>query len=193
VRSQVYFPQTQRTQDRAALVVKTSGDAASFTTAVVGQIHQEDPDQPVYDVRPLEEWRERTLHPQRLLSWLVSLFGVAALLLASFGLYGVVSHAASFRLREFAIRMALGAQSADVRDMVFRDAARMAVTGLVLGAALAFPVGMAVQSLLFEVSGTDITALFVAGLLLMAVCVIAAAGPARRATRSDPALALRSE
>jgi ABC-type antimicrobial peptide transport system permease subunit len=147
----------------------------------------------VFDVRLLEEWRNRTVHPQRLLSALVSLFGIAALLLASFGLYGVVSYATSLRMREFAIRMALGAESSDLRRLVFGHAGRLALTGLVIGAALAIPVGRAVEGLLFQVSGTDVTALVVAGLSLLAVCVMAAAPAGRQATRSDPALALRSE
>jgi predicted permease len=192
-RSQVYLPQTQRTQDRAALVVKASGPPATLTAAVIEQIHQENPEQPVFDVRLLEEWRNRTVHPQRLLSALVSLFGIAALLLASFGLYGVVSYATSLRMREFAIRMALGAESSDLRRLVFGHAGRLALTGLVIGAALAIPVGRAVEGLLFQVSGTDVTALVVAGLSLLAVCVMAAAPAGRQATRSDPALALRSE
>ena len=192
-RSQVYFPQAQRTQDRAALVVKTTGDPSATIAAVIEQIHQENPEQPVYDVRTLEQWRDRTLHPQRLLSSLVTLFGLAALLLASFGLYGVVSYATSLRMREFAIRVALGAQKSDVRHLVLGHAGRLALAGLVLGLALAFPVGRAIQSLLFEVKASDLVALVAAAAVLLAVCIVAAAIPARRATRSDPAMALRSE
>jgi predicted permease len=193
LRSQVYFPQAQRTQDRAALVVKTSSDATAFVAAVIEQIQQENPDQPVYDVRTMDEWRERAIHPQRLLSGLVSLFGITALLLAALGLYGVVSHATSLRMREFAIRLALGAQPKDVRSLVVWQATRLALIGLGIGTALAFPIGHALQGLLFQVRGSDPTALLIAGLVLMGICLFAAAAPARQATRFDPALALRAE
>jgi putative ABC transport system permease protein len=193
LRSQVYFPQAQRAQDRAALVVKASGDATALTAAVIEQIQQENPDQPVFDVRTMNEWRERAIHPQRLLSGLVSLFGIAALVLASLGLYGVVSHATGLRMREFAIRAALGARPGDVRRLVVWQAARLALVGLGAGAVLAFSVGHALQGLLFQVRGSDPTALLIAGLVLIGSCLFAAAVPARQATRCDPALALRAE
>jgi ABC-type antimicrobial peptide transport system permease subunit len=141
----------------------------------------------------MDDWRERAIHPQRLLSGLVSLFAIAALLLASVGLYGVVSHATNLRMREFAIRAALGARPGDVRGLVVWQATRLALIGLAVGAALAVPVGRALQGLLFEVRGSDPTALLIAGLVLMGICLFAAAVPARQATRSDPALALRAE
>jgi putative ABC transport system permease protein len=193
LRSQVYFPQTQRTQDRAALVVKTSGDPTALVAAVIEQIQQENPDQPVFDVRTMDEWRERAILPQRLLSGLVSLFGIAALVLASVGLYGVVSHATSLRMREFAIRVALGARPGDVRGLVVWQATRLALIGLGAGIALAFPVGGALQGLLFQVRGSDPATLVIAGIVLMGICLFAAAVPARQATRADPALALRAE
>jgi putative ABC transport system permease protein len=193
LRSQVYFPQAQRTQDRAALVVKTSGTASALTSAIIAEIQQENPNQPVYDVRTMEEWRERAVHPQRLMSGLVSLFSIAALLLASLGLYGVMSHATTLRMREFAIRVALGARPADVRGLVLWQATQLAFVGLGIGVALALPVGRALQGLLFQVRGSDPTTLAIAAVVLIGVCVFAAAVPARHATRADPALALRAE
>jgi putative ABC transport system permease protein len=193
LRSQVYFPQAQRNQDRGALVVKAAGDPDALAAAVIGQIQQENPDQPVYDVRTMDDWRERTIHPQRLLFGLVSLFGIVALLLASVGLYGVVSHATGLRMREFAIRVALGARPRDVRGLVVWQATRLALIGLIVGATVAFPVGHTLQSLLFQVRGSDPASLLIAGLVLMGVCLVAAAVPARQATRADPALTLRAE
>ncbi len=192
LRSQVYFPQAQRAQDRAALVIKTSSDSVSIAS-VIDQIHQENPEQPVYDARTLGEWRDRSVHSQRLLTFLVSLFGIAALLLASFGLYGVVSYATSMRMREFAIRVALGAERSDVRRLVLGHAGRLVAIGSAVGLALAYLVGRGVQSLLYEVKATDGVALTVAAVSLAVVCLIAASGPARRATTLDPARALRSE
>lgn len=161
--------------------------------SVIDQIHQENPEQPVYDARTLGEWRDRSVHSQRLLTFLVSLFGIAALLLASFGLYGVVSYATSMRMREFAIRVALGAERSDVSRLVLGHACRLVAAGAALGLALAYPVGRAVQTLLYEVKATDGVALIVAALSLTVVCLIAASGPARRAMTLDAARALRSE
>jgi hypothetical protein len=114
-RLQVYWPkaqlrpETQRSQERGTLVVRTVGRPESFTSAVVEQIQKENPDQPVYDVRSMTDWLDRSLQSRNLLTGLVALFGGSSLLLACLGLYGVVSYGAGLRLREFAIRTALGA------------------------------------------------------------------------------------
>jgi len=119
-RPQVYWPETQRTQDRAALVVRSVGHPESYTQAVVDQIRKEDAHQPVYDVRSMQEWLGRTLQTRTLLTGMVAMFAGASLLLACLGLYGVVSFTADLRLREFGIRMALGAGTGHVRGLVLR-------------------------------------------------------------------------
>jgi hypothetical protein len=193
LRSQIYWPQTQRAQDRAVLVVKTSNDASALAAGVIAAVRQENPEQAVYDVRTLEDWRDRVLQTQQLLTGLVALFGGATLLLASLGLYGVVSHATTLRMREFAIRIALGAHSSDVRRLVLGHAGRLVVTGVGIGLALAVPIGRALQSLLHGVRATDGIALIAAAGSLILVCLVAAAGPARRAMKLEPASALRGE
>ncbi|MBS1825771.1 MAG: ABC transporter permease [Acidobacteria bacterium] len=107
-RAQAYWPETQRAQDRGALVVRTAGAASNFVKAIVGEIHAENPDQPVYDILTMGEWMGRSLQTRRLTTGLVSLFGLASVSLACLGLYGVISYAVGLRLREFGIRLAPG-------------------------------------------------------------------------------------
>jgi hypothetical protein len=111
VRPQIYWPESQRNQDRAALGVRTFGHPESFTAAIIDQIRKQDRDQSVYDVRTMDEWMSRTLSTRNLITWLVTAFAVASPILACLGLYGVLSYTNRLRSREFAIRMALGAQS----------------------------------------------------------------------------------
>lgn len=190
-RPQVYWPETQRTQDRAALVVRTNG--ASLAQAVIAQIRAENPDQPVYDVRTMEEWVQRVLRSRSLMTALVSLFGIASLLLACLGLYGVVSYSAEMRLREFGIRMALGARKGQIRGLVLRHAGRLAVGGALLGLTLAWPAGRAIRSLLFGVGSSDLVSWVAAPSLLILVALLSGLGPAGRAGRTDPAVTLRAE
>ena len=192
-RPQAYWPEAQQAQDRAALVVRTSGHPESFTAAVVEQIHKENPDQPVYDVRSMEEWLDRSLKSRRLLTGLVAVFGGVSLLLASLGLYGVVSYGARLRLREFGIRMALGAKPHEVRKLVLAHAGRLTMWGSAIGFAAVWPIGRALKSLLYGVTSADAMALVAAPCLLLAVAFVAGLGPAKRAGRVDPAVTLRGD
>jgi len=193
VRPQIYWPESQRTQDRAALVVRTSGPPEGFTAAVIGRIQAVDPNQPVFDVRTMDAWMARTLGPRRLMTWLVAFFGGASLLLASLGLYGVVSYSAGLRMREFGIRLALGAQCGHVRSLVLRQAATLALAGCAAGFVVAVAVGRALQSLLYGVTSLDALSLIVAPACLIIVALLASAGPVHRAARTDPAVTLRAE
>jgi len=198
-RPQLYWPkaqqrpETQRTQDRAALVVRTAGRPESFTSAVVDQIHIEDPDQPVYDIRSMGDLLDQSLQSRNLLTGLVTLFGGSALLLACLGLYGVVSYTVGLRLREFAIRVALGAQGRDVRRLVLAHAIRLWVWGSAIGLVAAWPVGRALKSQLYGVDGADVVALTSAPVLLLVTALLAGFFPALRAGRVDPAVTLRSD
>jgi predicted permease len=193
VRPQVYWPETQRTQDRGALVVRTVGHPESYSPAVLDQIRKEDSQQPVYDVRSMEEWLNRTVQSRTLLTGTVALFSVASLLLACLGLYGVVSYTANLRLREFGIRMALGADTGHVRFLVLRHAGKLALCGSAIGLALSWPVGRALQSLLFSVTSGDTVSWILALALLILVAMLAGFGPASKAARADPAVTLRAE
>jgi ABC-type antimicrobial peptide transport system permease subunit len=141
----------------------------------------------------MEDWLGQSLQSRNLLTGLVSLFGGAALLLACLGLYGVVSYTAGLRLREFAIRAALGARASDVRRLVLAHAARLWLMGSAIGLIVAWPVGRALRSQLYGVGSADLVTLALAPALLLVVALLAGLGPARRAGRVDPAVTLRSE
>ncbi len=196
---QLYWPaaqtrwEMQRGEYRVGLAVRTSGSPAAFTAAVIEQIQKENPDQPVYDVRPLGDRLEQSLQARHLLTGLVALFGGAALLLACLGLYGVVSYSTGLRLREFAIRTALGAQSRAVRRIVFNQVTKLWAIGSTVGLLAVWPVGRALQSQLYGVGGVDVLALAAAPCLLLLVALLAGFGPARKAGRVNPAVTLRGE
>jgi hypothetical protein len=198
-RPQIYWPNAQRraesmqTQDRGAIVVRTLGHPESFASAIVNEFHSENPDQPVYDVRSMSDWLDRSLQSRNLLTGLVALFGGASLLLACLGLYGVVSYGAGLRLREFAIRMALGAQSSDVRRLVLGHAGRLAILGSAIGLVVAFPVSRELRSILYGVGSADLVAWVGAPALMLVTALLAGLGPALKAGRVDPAVRLRGE
>lgn len=193
VRPQVYWPLSQRTQDREVLVIRTAGQAESFTSAIVAQIHNENPEQPVYDVRTMNAWLDRSLQQRHLLTGLVTLFGAASLVLACLGLYGAISYSTGQRLREFGIRMALGAETIQIRKIVLRQAGRLAILGSIAGFALAVPVGILLRSFLYQTGQFDPIVLAAAAVVLIAVALMAGWGPAHRAARLDPANILRTD
>jgi predicted permease len=192
-RPQVYWPYQQRTQDRMAMVVKTTADPSTLTAAVRASIREIDADQPLYDVRPMTVVLERTLHGQWLNSVLVGAFAAMALLLATAGLYGVVSYLTAQRQREFGIRVAVGAKATDVLTLVLRQGLGRAALGLALGLAVSAALTRVLGAMLHGVSTWDtMTYVLVSG-LLMFVVLAATFVPAWRASRLDPTVALRQE
>ena len=192
-RPQIYFSANQRVQDRGAMVIRTKGDPTTFTSAIIGQIHAEDPDQPVYDIRTMEDWVGRAIESRTLLATLVSLFSAMALALACLGVFGVVAYTASLRSREFGIRLALGAVPGQIRRIVLSHAALLVTAGLAIGGILLWPVSRLIGNLLFGIKPTDPLTLLAAPALLAIAGLAAAILPARRAEKTDPATALRHE
>jgi predicted permease len=196
---QVYYPkaqlrpETQRTLESGILAVRTAGRPESYTSAVVAEIQRENPDQPVYDVRSMQERVDQSLQSRNLMTGLVALFGGSALLLACLGLYGVVSYGAGLRLREFAIRTALGAQAADIRRIVLAHALRLWICGSAIGLILAWMAGRALKTQLYGVGSADAASLALAPALLLVTALLAGLGSARRAGRVDPAVTLRCD
>ncbi|MBV9401916.1 MAG: ABC transporter permease [Bryobacterales bacterium] len=193
VRPQVYWPMSQRTQEPAALVVRTAGSPSALTASIIEQIRAVDPDQPVYDVRTMEDWLSRTISTRNIMTWVVAFFGIASLLLACLGLYGVVSYTTGLRLREFGIRIALGGTAAHVRLLILRHAGVLVAYGCGVGIALTIPAGRGIGSLLYGVGPFDAVAILFAPALLAAVALAASLGPALRAARVDPAEILRAD
>lgn len=192
-RPQVYWPYQQRTQDRMAMVVKTSLPPASMAAAIGAAIHAIDPDQPLYDVHPMTAVIDRTLQGRWLNAAVVGAFAMTALLLASVGLYGIVSYVSAGRRREFGIRMAIGATAASIALLVLRQGAARTGLGLALGLGASAALARLAASLLHGVSPWDPATYVAAPLTLAVVVLVASAIPAWRASRIDPTQALRTE
>ena len=190
----VYLSLAQHAQfDRESIIVRTVAAAAPAGPVVYAQIRALDPALPVFDVRPFETVLRDRADKQRGISALFAAFGLLALLLASLGLYGVMAYAVARRTREIGVRLALGATPAQLVRLITRDALRLALTGVVVGAALALPLAQALGALIFGVQIADLATFAGTCALLVAVAMAAAALPARRASRLDPIVALRTE
>lgn len=190
-RALVYWPYQQRTQDRMALVVR--GNAPDLAAAARAAIREVDPDQPLYDVRPMKEVVERTLTGQWLNTVLIGAFAAMALLLAAIGLYGVIAYLTEQRRREFGIRIAIGASAGQILGMVIRQGFGRVAAGLIAGLALSFAVTRFLASMLHRVPPLDLISYALAAAVLILVMLAATLIPAWRASRTDPTLALRAE
>jgi len=177
----------------STLVVRTSGDPRALTSAIRDQVLAVDPNQPVYDVKTMDERVALTLETRRFAVVLLGIFGGLGLVLAAIGLYGVLAFAVSQRTREIGIHMALGARARDVLVMVIKEGMSLVLVGVVLGVAGAYAATRTIRSLLFEVGATDPLTFGAVLLLLAIVAFIACYVPARRATKVDPLEALRYE
>jgi len=176
-----------------ALVIRTSVDPATMVSSVRGEIRQLDPDQPVFNVRTMQEMVQGSMAQPRYRALLMGVFAGLALALAAIGLYGVIARSVAQRVNEVGIRMALGASRGDVLNLIVGRTMRLAVTGLVIGLALAMLGANVVSRLLFDVSPRDPITLGAACLVMLGVATLASLLPAWRVTRINPATALRAE
>ena len=175
------------------ILVRTTGDPGALAPAVRAQVLSLDPNLPIYSVQSMEDRIAESIAPNRLLSFLVTSFAALALVLASAGLYGVISYSVSQRTQEIGLRMALGAARKNVLSLVMREAARMALAGVALGLAGSLLATRLLAGQLFGVRATDPLTFAGVTLLLAAVALAACYIPARRAMRLDPLAALRYE
>ncbi len=176
-----------------SLVVRTKGEPSALSEPIRQAILGVDPDQPVSNVRSLEQAVARSVADRRLTLSLLGIFASVALGLAGIGLYGVMAYAVSQRTHEIGTRMALGAQQMDVLKLVIRQAMELTFLGMGTGLAAAFALTRVIASQLYEVGATDPVAFVGVSILIIAVALIACCIPARRATKVDPMVALRYE
>ncbi len=175
------------------LVVRTHLDPIGITQAIRSKIHEYEPDQPLADIRTMEQMVSDSIARPRMYTGLLGIFAALALVLASAGVFGVMSYSVSQRQHEIGIRMALGARGRDILREFMNRGTRYVLIGLVIGLAGAIATTRLLSSQLFEVKGTDPATYLVASLLLLACALVAIYVPARRATRTDPLTALRHE
>jgi putative ABC transport system permease protein len=191
---QVYFPFYQDpTAFNMSLAIRTSvSDPLSLSGTVREVIQSLDNNQPVYDVLTLSRIVGNSVGQRRFAMLLMGIFAMVALVLAAVGIYGMMSYSVAQRRHEIGIRMALGAQRLDVQKMVINEGIRLALAGLTIGLAGAFALARLLQALLFEISATDPITYAEIAVLLVSVTLLASYFPARRATRVDPMIALRT-
>jgi len=189
--SYLAFPQNPWSY--VGLAVRTHGDPGAVYGAVRSLVAQIDPELPVHDMRPMEQVVAETMASRRLTLWLVGAFAALAFVLASVGIYGVMSYAVTERVHEIGVRMALGAQRRDMLRLVVGHGMRHAAIGLLLGSVAAFFAAGAMTTLLFSIRPSDPLTYIGIAVVLTLAALVACYIPARRATSVDPVVALRYE
>jgi hypothetical protein len=179
--------------DREAVILRTASAPAALSNALRATVQALDPALPVFELQTLDGLLRERADKERGISVLLGAFGAMALLLASLGLYGVMSYAVTRRTREIGVRIALGATPSQVSSLIARDGLRLALTGVAIGGLLSLPMAYALGALLFGIQIADVAAFALTCGGLVGVAVFASWLPARRAARLDPVFALRTD
>jgi macrolide transport system ATP-binding/permease protein len=188
-----YSPMGQRRPATMALVIRPSVDPRSLVGAIRSEVQALDRRVPVFAIKTMAEHKTYALWAPDMAASFSLAFDFLAILLSAVGLYSVMAYVVSQRTREVGIRMALGANRADVMKMITRQGMRLAAVGVVIGLLLALAVAQVLSSLLIGISGYDVTTFILVPVLLAAVALVACYLPARRATKVNPLVALRYE
>jgi predicted permease len=189
----VYRPYWARLESGASLAIRTAQEPGAAANAVRNAIWSVDSQLPVPEMMTMQRIISDSVSERRFQTTLLAAFALAALLLAAVGIYGVISYSVNRRRNEIAIRMALGARSAEVNRMVLGQGMRPVATGLVIGIGVALALGRLLKAMLFEIQPADPLVLVGVVVVLGAAAALACFAPARRATRIDPAISLRYE
>ena len=187
----MYVPYHQSRAGSAVIEVRTAADPTSVTSGVREAVRQVDATLPMMDVSTQLEQVERRFQQEKLFAQAYTLFGGLAMLVASIGLFGLMSYTVSRRTNEIGIRMALGAQGADVMRQVLRESMILVAVGVAIGVATAYGAGRLLSTMLFGLAANDVMTIAGATLIMVAVSGLAGFLPARRASRVDPMVALR--
>jgi putative ABC transport system permease protein len=190
---ELYIAYKQNPRPTAMMVARTTGDPTNLISTVRNEVKALDSTLAIYSVRTLDQYLAASVAQPRFNTLLLGIFAVVALILTSVGLYGVMSYTVTQRTRELGIRMALGAKPGDVLKLILKQGMGLTITGVVLGLAGAFALTRVAESLLFGVSATDPLTFLVVSTFLLGVALVACLVPARRATKTDPMVALRYE
>jgi putative ABC transport system permease protein len=195
VRPVLYYPFRQSAAPFANLVIRTDADPAALISSVRNEIRNLEPDTTFLNVNTMDQMIAQTpaSFMRRFPALLISIFAIVALLLASIGIYGVVSYSVSQQTHYIGVRMALGANSSDILRMVLKQGLVLALAGVAIGVAAAFGLMRLLRTLLFEVSTNDAATFALVASALFVVALLACYIPARRATKVDPLVALRYE
>jgi putative ABC transport system permease protein len=188
-----YVPFGYDATQSAGLTIRTAGNPAQITSAVREEIHASDASLPIFEVRTMEELKALGFWQHRLFGAMFSIFGAIALILASVGVYGMLSYSVSQRTQEIGVRMALGANRHDVLQLVVGHGLKLAGVGVVFGVAGAVAAARQIQSVLYNVTATDPVSLIGVSCFLALTAAVASYFPARRAMAVDPLTALRRD
>ncbi|MFZ0302902.1 MAG: FtsX-like permease family protein, partial [Terracidiphilus sp.] len=189
---QIYYPATQQNSSAAELVIRSSLPPATLANSVLTALRSLNPQQPAAEFRPLQTFVDHANSPRRFFMLMVASFAGLGMLLAAIGIYGVISYTVTRQTQEIGIRMALGATMGRVQRQVLGGTLRLAIIGILLGAAVSLAAARLIASLLFATSPWDGVTYAAVALALLAVAVVAGYLPARRASRIDPMVALRA-
>jgi putative ABC transport system permease protein len=191
--NQMPLPSLSKRPATINLLTRTEAEPLGLASAVRGQILALNKEQPVFNVRTMEQIVAQSVAARRFSMLLLTIFALVALALASLGIYGLLSYAVSERAREIGVRMALGAQSGDVVKLVIGQGMKLALIGVTIGLIASLALTSTMKTLLFGISATDPVTLAAIALLLTFVALLACFVPARRATTIDPLTTLRQE
>jgi len=190
--AQVYYPCTQQGPSRAQLVVRSSLPPATLAPSVLRALRELNPNQPASEFRPIRTIVDRAVSPRRFFMLLVAAFAGLGLLLATLGIYGVISYSVTRQTSEIGVRMALGATAGRVQRQVLANTLRLTGIGIVIGTVMAIVVSKAIASLLFATSPWDFASYLGMAVALLVVAVASGYIPARRASGINPMVALRN-